>query len=804
MQNKNSVWLEELRRERLQSSSRNPGIAALMSFFVMGLGQIYAGHVDRGIVLLGIQLSSLFSAFSLYNKGLLYEILSPVIGTGALVVAAYFLSVLFILVWIYNIKDAYYLSLFSSFRDWFEVERVLLPVLHVKSDNLLEAPESLHGYNESANVLPHASETAGQNIKAEKFQEPEPVDPVVATKPDLDDDDKATEGEKDVSESETIEVEDFDFDEVGFTRQSWKLYAGIILIFALIGLWFNKQRTGPVYDQLDMPAETHLALEAEMFGPASISEVKQQPDEPAYKPFQKGIMLVGKKKYAEACVEFEKDLLTTLPDKKIWTIILNAFYRTDNRLAYEIRLREYLEQFSDDSLAWFNLGKILYDRKEFAQAAQAITKGLKLDPDNVRGNFLLGSIFMDLELFEEAISHLKTAVSFEPLNQEFLLALAKSLHNAGQLSKAAKFYQRVLSLNPEQSEAAKGIKQIEFHSLVPRHIPVPAASENDREDHEKVLVVQGKASQKILTVTADNLSETSDSKVLFERDVSPNEADTKILFNKDENPDEEINSPIEAASPRAVAIGSDIQDDTGLVSDKKEEVADNLADSKTKKSEKNQIEASAGISAIEAGITLDKSEKVESVDKQNKFDEKEISEEKIDDSLMNAVALETVDGSEVSEALRKSAFSEYSKGHWEQALPLYLEYLKKKPDPSAYDVVSVIFEKLSMKDAAFEAAEQAYLMGLRETPNIIRLAKFAEETGRFDKGKEYLKQALAKSPKRIDLRIRLARCFANTGNVNEALEILKAIKNNESYSYAVKARVKTEISKIEKSTKARK
>jgi len=141
----NNQWFEELRRQHLKGATRNPGAAALMSFFVMGLGQIYAGHIDRGIMLMAIYLGGIFSALSVYSGGIIYNAVFPLLGAHLMVVISYFFSVVFILLWIYNIKDAYYLSLFSSFRDWVEVERVLLPVLQSNAAGLITGASSAAG-----------------------------------------------------------------------------------------------------------------------------------------------------------------------------------------------------------------------------------------------------------------------------------------------------------------------------------------------------------------------------------------------------------------------------------------------------------------------------------------------------------------------------------------------------------------------------------------------------------------------------------------------------------------------------------
>jgi tetratricopeptide (TPR) repeat protein len=150
----------------MADSARNPGLAALMSFFLMGLGQIYAGHIDRGIFLLVIHLSGALGTYSIYSKGVLYDLLLGTFSPGFLIILFYAGTVGMILLWIFNIKDAYYLSLFSSFRDWFEIERNVIPLIS----------------NYKVNLLPHlpevgrADEDTDEAIEVERISDiPDPL-----------------------------------------------------------------------------------------------------------------------------------------------------------------------------------------------------------------------------------------------------------------------------------------------------------------------------------------------------------------------------------------------------------------------------------------------------------------------------------------------------------------------------------------------------------------------------------------------------------------------------------------------------
>ncbi|MFZ5951686.1 MAG: tetratricopeptide repeat protein, partial [Candidatus Rifleibacteriota bacterium] len=224
-------------------------------------------------------------------------------------------------------------------------------------------------------------------------------------------------------------------------------------------------------------------------------------------------------------------------------------------------------------------------------------------------------------------------------------------------------------------------------------------------------------------------------------------------------------------------------------------------------SEKTVVEKESAVKpevkAVQAPVVASAPKKMETdavvygakVEKTEKKPEPAVQE--WDDSLADAVAIENVGFEQAAEAIRKSAFNEYSRGNWERSLPLYLEYLKKKPDPKAYDIVSIIFEKLKMPQDAFEASEHAYNMGFKDHSTLIRLGRLAEETGRFQDGEKYLKMALEKSPHRVDIRIRYARCLAKTGQQDKAIAELEDLAKANSSSYSVKTRIETELKQIQ-------
>ena len=845
--------MNDLRRERLQSSTRNPGAAALMSFFVMGMGQIYAGHIDRGIMLMGFHFSGIFAAYSLYYNGLLYEMIFPYLGAHLLVMFCYVASVFFILLWIYNIKDAYYLSLFSSVRDWFEVERVLLPMLKELQGCLLTGPytgnELLEDNGDSYDSEPTpvsepalAAESVARNVDAEvtavagaasvasSAEDAEEAD-VLEFRIDRKTQPKKLEKRRQEEKSETAHVvSGRDFEAVSAYGSSWRLYAGLITIFVLVGIWFNNRQVGnntvlqkgsatlftvsadlgknakvgatdsvqelepipavsqqvepasaaevltsPVEtastDDIVSPPATDTGSELAAKVPADTETASQSPavveaanaDEP---PFMKGLELVQVGSFAEAATLFAADLQRAEPSEDTWKSVLNAFYRADNKVAYEMNLRRYLKKYSSDATAWLNLGKLLYDRNELAQAAQAIVSGLKTEPDNVRGNFLLGSIYSDLKLYDDSATYLTRAVAFEPLNLEFNRQLARALAAAGKPEEAAKYYQRVISLVPDDREARQGIAAAR---------PEMAMAFNANEtDENQVLVMMGK--------TESRLVEKSNVEM-------PVQQTGKVLFEAAAGADSDLDSDIDtAAVTEMVKVEPEVQSQivelktpVAKASTKMAIVEPVAAEPQTESAVDSRSKGS-GLSDVEAGTAV-----VKPANKDELRDAIASAEEKKKQAVPKANRIEE---------FRQKGSYEFSRGNWEAALPHYLNILKEKKDAQTYDIVGLIFEKLSMSHDAFEAVEHAYQLGMRDSSTLAKLGRLAEMNGDFKKGEYYLYHALQKVPHRVDLRIRYARCLEANGRQPYALKELEKIVRASGDSYAVRRRAELEMQKI--------
>lgn len=876
--------MNDLRKERLQGSSRNPGAAALMSFFIMGMGQIYAGHIDRGIALMGFYFSGIFAAYSLYSNGLLYEALFPYLGAHLLVMCCYVASVFFILLWIYNIKDAYYLSLFSSFRDWFEVERVLLPMLKEQPGSLLTGPtvnadllednsedyEPAHKSSSATQVFAAGADAdesvAGATVTARDVDAaavPSPADAeeadVLEFRIDRKTQPKKLEKRREEEKSEAAHVvSGRDFEAVGAYGNSWRLYVGLVVIFVLIGIWFNNRQVGnlarPDSDSITLftvsadlgkttengvtqPGSQHSAVasgtssatlltdssvvpggnlladaanndqqpvqpqvsdsqEGESFFAAasSAANVEEQPvAKPEEPPFMRGLELVRNGSADEAAILFENDLKRAEPTEDSWKVVLNTFYRIDNKVAYEMNLRRYLKKFGNDAAAWFNLGKLLYDRNELVQAAQAIASGLKAEPDNVRGNFLLGSIYNDLKLYDDSATYLLRAVNLEPLNIEFNRQLARALAAAGRPQDAVKYYQRVNSLAPEDKEARQAI-------AAARPEMAMAFSADDTDDNQ-VLVVMGKSESRLIEKNREEAPLQQTGKVLYEShdadDAVDDVSDTIVVQSvTDAQPQiVEIKTPIVQIPVATAALPVPKTQPEQVVVTPAATTAAVIA-------VKSEVMAAVVVATVTEKIP---DAAVEGSSKGSGLSDREAGTDKSDprkDDFRDAIAMAadtrkqpSLKASRIEEFRQKGSY-EFSRGNWEAALPHYLNILKEKKDAQTYDIVSLIFEKLSMNHDAFDAIEHAYKLGMRDSSTLAKLGRLAELNGDFKKGEYYLYHALQKIPHRVDLRIRYARCLEANGREPIALKELEKIVRASGDSYAVRRRAELEMQRI--------
>ena len=96
----------------LKYKDYHPGIPTMLSFFVMGLGQILMGEIERGVFFLFCEIIGTLAIFSIVKKGIVFKLICfSSSGLGAIIIGV--IVVILIILWIYNLKDAYTLGVIA-------------------------------------------------------------------------------------------------------------------------------------------------------------------------------------------------------------------------------------------------------------------------------------------------------------------------------------------------------------------------------------------------------------------------------------------------------------------------------------------------------------------------------------------------------------------------------------------------------------------------------------------------------------------------------------------------------------------
>jgi tetratricopeptide (TPR) repeat protein len=116
------------------------------------------------------------------------------------------------------------------------------------------------------------------------------------------------------------------------------------------------------------------------------------------------------------------------------------------------------------------LGEICYYQGQNSEALQYFQEYINMAPDGARIEsvyYYLGEIYIRLGRFRHADIALTTAVHWVPGNASWWTRLAYARENAGDFQDAAKAYEQALALNPQLSDARRGLDRVR-QALTPR------------------------------------------------------------------------------------------------------------------------------------------------------------------------------------------------------------------------------------------------------------------------------------------------------------------------------------------------
>ncbi len=126
--------------------------------------------------------------------------------------------------------------------------------------------------------------------------------------------------------------------------------------------------------------------------------------------------------------------------------------------------RQITEQEPPSSDVYYNLGLCYCKLQQRSQAIDALVKAVELDPRNPTKAKALVRLLVEEGMYEEGIRLLASILRYAPDDVETVLSLAQLYEQAGRGNDACVFYERVLTLDPENEEAHAYLHEPEVQS----------------------------------------------------------------------------------------------------------------------------------------------------------------------------------------------------------------------------------------------------------------------------------------------------------------------------------------------------
>jgi tetratricopeptide (TPR) repeat protein len=127
----------------------------------------------------------------------------------------------------------------------------------------------------------------------------------------------------------------------------------------------------------------------------------------------------------------------------------------ENRASAQVDWREQLKQQS--ALATFNMGLALYRKGDLAGAIPYLEKAARLDRNDLRPHYLLGTALRKLGKPDEADARLRTAIRLKPDCYATHYQVGEALRDQGNWAQAEAAYRKAIRLKPDYYDAHFGL-----------------------------------------------------------------------------------------------------------------------------------------------------------------------------------------------------------------------------------------------------------------------------------------------------------------------------------------------------------
>jgi type IV pilus assembly protein PilF len=181
--------------------------------------------------------------------------------------------------------------------------------------------------------------------------------------------------------------------------------------------------------------------------------------------FDLGLTYYYRDRYDQA-IEYLQRAIRLKPD---YAPAINTLGNTYSAMGQWDKAIETYEKIIEDAFygtphfALSNMGVAYYNKKDYAQAEHYFLEALKLNPDFVNALAGLGTMYIDLGRYDEAVMRLERAVRKDPKVGKLHFELGRAYRGQGDTVKAKAEFHKAADLaadTPLAADAQKELKKI--------------------------------------------------------------------------------------------------------------------------------------------------------------------------------------------------------------------------------------------------------------------------------------------------------------------------------------------------------
>jgi tetratricopeptide (TPR) repeat protein len=180
---------------------------------------------------------------------------------------------------------------------------------------------------------------------------------------------------------------------------------------------------------------------------------------------EKGWNAIAKGNYDEAISILEEVKEYAPENTKVLALLGWAYVQKGE---FDSAIPLYLKVLSfepNNTIAMKDIGYICYKKGIYGEAIEHLAKVVRIDNDptaTLYALYYLGLVYLDREMYDDAIDFLKKAIERGPNLQEAYYHLGLAYEKKGEFEKSKEFYRRVIEISPETEWAKKAQKRLEY------------------------------------------------------------------------------------------------------------------------------------------------------------------------------------------------------------------------------------------------------------------------------------------------------------------------------------------------------